>query len=202
METDSAFDARETGFAALIQELDRKSRLGESVTLGDAIDDAGARMHGAAILLMALPECIPLPIPSFGAILGVPLIAASAHLALYGERGVLPARARSLTIPHRMIAVMSRYLIGPLRWVEQMSQHRLSVLARRERLVGLLCLLMSLLLLLPIPLINALPAIALVCLSWGLMQRDGLFIGVGIFVSATVVLTLFTMADLIASLLD
>lgn len=201
METEPPFDARKTGFVALIQELDRQSRSGAYVTLGDAIDLAGVRIHGAAILLMALPECIPLPIPSFGAILGVPLIAVSAHMALYGERGNLPAKARSIVLPQRMIEVMSRYLLGPLRYVEHISQRRLSTLAQSERLVGIVSLLMSLLLLLPIPLMNAPPAIALVCLSWGVVQGDGLFVGAGIAISIAVVLSLLAIADQLASLL-
>jgi hypothetical protein len=199
LENDPPSDAHETGFAAIIRVLDENSQLSGYVTLGEAIDLARTRMHGIAILLMALPECIPLPIPSAGAILGVPLIAVSAHLAIFGERGDLPARARELKIPHRVIAVMSRHLFRPLRYVERMSRNRLSVLGRSERLVGVLCLLMSLLLLLPIPLVNGPPAVALACLSWGLIQRDGLFIGLGIFLSAAVVFLILTIADLAVS---
>lgn len=201
MENDPPSDPQETGFAGLIQELDKQSQSIGYVTLGEAIDRARTRMHGVAIFLMALPECIPLPIPSFGAILGIPLIAVSAHLAMYGERGDLPAGARNIKIPHQMMAVMSRYMVRPLRFVERISRNRLSLLGRRERLIGALCLLMSLLLLLPIPLLNAPPAVALACLSWGLVQRDGVFISLGIVISATVILILCSIADLFASLL-
>ncbi|MEY8120501.1 exopolysaccharide biosynthesis protein [Falsihalocynthiibacter sp. BN13B15] len=200
MEDAPPSEAQKTGFAALIQELDKQSQSIGYVTLGETIDRASTRMHGVAIFLMALPECIPLPIPSFGAILGVPLIAVSAHLAIYGERGDLPASARNIKIPHEVIAVMSRYMIRPLRSVERVSRNRLSVLGRRERIIGALCLFMSLVLLLPIPLINVPPAVALACLSWGLVQRDGLFISLGIVFSAGVVLILFSIADLFASL--
>lgn len=199
--TEPPFEPGKTGLVALIQELDRRRRAGEDVTLGAAIDQPGARMHGAAILLMALPECIPLPIPSFGAILGVPLVAVSAHLALYGESANLPAKARTIGLPPRMIELMSRYLIGPLGYTEHLSRPRVSILASREKLVGIACLLMSLLLLLPIPLMNVPPAIALVFLSWGLVQRDGLFIGIGIGIATGVVLSLLAIADLLASLL-
>jgi len=199
LENDPPSGAHETGFAALIQVLDENGRLSGYVTLGEAIDLASTRMHGIAILLMALPECVPLPIPSIGAVLGIPLIAVSAHLAIFGERGDLPARARELKIPHRVIAMISRHLIRPLRYVERMSRNRLSVLGRSERLVGVFCLLMSLLLLLPIPLVNGPPAVALACLSWGLIQRDGLFIGLGILLSAAVVFLILTIADLAVS---
>ena len=148
MEAEPPFDVRKIGFVSLIQELDRQSRSGENVTLGDAFEHAGVRVHGAAILLMALPECIPLPIPSIGAVLGVPLITVSVHMALYAERGNLPANARSIALPQQMIEMMSRYMIGPLRYVERISRPRLSRLASHERLIGIVCVLMSLLLLL------------------------------------------------------
>ena len=201
METELPFEVRKTGFVALIQQLDRQSRSGENVTLGDAIEQAGVRVHGAAILLMALPECLPLPIPSMGAVLGVPLMIVSAHMALYGERGNLPASAQSIALPQQMIEMTSRYMIKPLRYIERISRPRVSRLASHERFIGIVCVLMSFLLLLPIPLMNAFPAIALVCLSWGLVQGDGLLVGVGIVISAAVMLSLLAIADRLVSLL-
>lgn len=198
--TEPPVEPGKTGLVALIQELDGQRQAGADVTLGAAIEQPGARMHGAAILLMALPECIPLPIPSFGAILGVPLIGVSAHLAFYGESATLPSKARNIRLPPRMIELMSRYLIGPLGYAERLSRQRVSILASRERLVGVACLLMAILLLLPIPLMNVPPSTALVFLSWGLVQRDGLFIGIGMGIATGVVLSLMAIADLLASL--
>lgn len=189
------------GIASLLRALDRMSRSGRPVTLGDALDRAGARIHGAAILLLALPESIPLPIPSFGAILGIPLVVTSAHLAAFGDRGNLPDRARRIPLPPRMIEVMVRYLAGPLSRVERISHERLRVLARRERLIGALCTLMSMVLFMPVPLMNIPPALVLVCLSWGLLQRDGVFVAIGIAMAAGVAVTVLALADLIVAAL-
>ena len=194
---DPKSDTNEISFAALLESLGNQARAGTEVTLGSALDQAGARMHGVAILLFALPDSIPLPIPSAGAILGVPLMIISAHLALYGERGSLPLRARRIRLPLRMIESMIRFLAVPLRWAESRSYQRLPVFAKRERLVGVVCLLMSLLLVMPIPLMNAPPAIAIACMSWGLVQRDGVFVGIGIAVSIGVLISILIFADLI-----
>ncbi|MGC1259199.1 MAG: exopolysaccharide biosynthesis protein, partial [Jannaschia helgolandensis] len=70
-----------------------------------------------------------------------------------------------------------------------------------ERLVGVVCLLMSLLLVMPIPLMNAPPAIAIACMSWGLVQRDGVFVGIGIAVSIGVLVSILIFADLILNAL-
>ncbi len=167
------------------------------MSLGDALDYSGARLHGAAILLMSLPEAIPLPIPSFGAILGIPLLITSAHLTVFGEGSNLPERVRRLEPPPRMIALMARLLTGPLARAERLSHNRLAAFSRRERLIGTVCTLMSVLLLLPVPLMNIPPAIVLVCLSWGLLQRDGLFIAIGIAMAAGVGASVFILSDLI-----
>lgn len=184
------------GFVALLEWLGNQARAGTVISLGDAIDHAGSRIHGAAILLLAFPDSIPLPIPSVGAILGVPLMFISAHLAIFGEKGDLPLRARQMRLPNRMIATIEKYLVGTLRRAEGFSHLRLSVLARRERLIGVVCLLMSLLLLLPIPLMNVPPAMAMVFMSWGLVQRDGLIVGIGMSIAAAVVAILILFAEL------
>jgi hypothetical protein len=184
------------GLASRIETLNLRAQSGEAVSLGDALDYSGARIHGAAILLMSLPESIPLPIPSVGAILGIPLIITSAHLTVFGEGSNLPDRARRIRIPPRMIALMARLLTGPLARAERLSHTRLAAFSRRERLIGAVCTLMSVLLLLPVPLMNVPPAIVLVCLSWGLLQRDGLFIAIGIAMAVGVAMSVFILGDL------
>ncbi|MBJ3763683.1 exopolysaccharide biosynthesis protein [Maribius pontilimi] len=189
------------GFAALIRDLDSRRADGETVTLGDALDAAGARVHGVAILLMALPEALPLPIPSFGAVLGVPLILVSLHLAFYGERGDLPPRARRVRLPDRLIDLLARRVAGPLERAERLTGDRLPALANLERLVGLVSIMLSFLLFLPVPFLNMAPALALVCLSWGLIQRDGFVVGLGLAVSVGIFVTVFALGDLLAGML-
>jgi hypothetical protein len=54
-----------------------------------------------------------------------------------------------------------------------------------EYLVGLLCLLLAIVLVLPVPLGNMLPALAISLFALGIMERDGLWILVG-FAAAVV----------------
>jgi hypothetical protein len=189
------------GLADLIRRLGALRRAGARVTLGDALDQAGARMHGAAILLLALPDALPLPIPSFAAILGVPLLAISLHLAIFGERGDLPRRVRAVPLPPRLIDLLERHLSGWLARAERLSVARLSALASRERLIGFACSVMSVLLLLPVPLMNVPPALALVCLSWGLLQRDGLIVALGLSMAAGVGVLVLALVQLMSATL-
>ena len=52
-----------------------------------------------------------------------------------------------------------------------------------EYLVGLVCLLLAVVLVLPVPLGNMLPALAISLLALGIMERDGLWILAGLATS-------------------
>jgi hypothetical protein len=194
-------DGEEHPFSEILAGLDTLGGQGQDVALEDALALAGARAHGAAILILALPEAIPAPVPSVSAVLGVPLVAISAHLAVFGERSALPARVLRWPVPGRALGALARVLARPLGWAERWTRPRLPGLARRERLVGLACLLMSVLLLLPVPLMNMPPAIALVLLAWGLVQRDGGFVAAGLAATAAVAVTLALTLDALIHLL-
>jgi hypothetical protein len=152
----------------------------DRIPLSAVVAAAGSRVHGLALLIFVLPEVPPLPVPSISTVLGVPLIIISAHLALFGEGALLPRRLLTATLPRRVLDAAARYLAPALRWVERASRPRLHWLARQERLVGLVCLYLSLILILPIPLFNVPPAVCLALVALGMIQRDGLFILLGI----------------------
>jgi hypothetical protein len=160
---------------------------GQAVTLGDLLAAAGSRAHGAALLLLSLPEALPLPLPSASAILGVPLVVVSAHLMLFGEAGALPRRLRERALPPWLLDLLRRRVVPLLGRAERLSHPRWLRLAGRERPLGLVCLYLSVLLLLPLPFFNVPPALCLVLLAWGMVQRDGVAVAAGL--AGTVVLT-------------
>lgn len=50
------------------------------VSLGALLTALGSRAHGIALVLLALPDTLPLPIPSTSTVLGIPLVLIAAHL--------------------------------------------------------------------------------------------------------------------------
>jgi hypothetical protein len=72
---------------------------GRSVTLGETLEAAGTRAHGCALLLLALPDTLPLPLPSLSAVLALPLLAITAHLAFFGGSGGLPRASAAWRCP-------------------------------------------------------------------------------------------------------
>jgi len=162
----------------------------ERVPFSAIVAAAGSRVHGLALLVFALPEVPPLPLPSASTLLAIPLIVIAAHLALFGEGSLLPARVQTATMPRSVLATAARYLGPVLRWIERASRPRWLWIARRERLIGLICLYLSIVLILPIPLLNSPPAACIAAIAIGMIQRDGVFIVAG-FVGGLIVTGIF-----------
>ena len=144
----------------------------------------------ALILLFALPNVLPVP-PGTSAILGAPLLFVTAQLAL-GKKPWLPrAIARRSVATADFAALMNRAAPWLAR-AERLLRPRLQVLARpaSEQLIGALCVVLALILFLPIPFGNMLPALAISVLALGVLQRDGVWVLAGVataFVSIAVV---------------
>lgn len=153
----------------------------------------GSRAHGFALLMLALPDAVPLPVPSASAILGVPMLAISAHLALRGEDSELPAWLGERKVPLTVVRLLRSRLAGLLAFGERLTHQRFQGLAGQDHLIGAACVLLSLLLFLPLPLFNTPPAVCLVLLSWGLLRHDGLVVLIGLAASVAM-LALFVFA--------
>jgi len=121
----------------------------------------------------------------------VPLLCLSAQM-LFGRRAWLPTFvARRSMARDDFEALMSRVLPW-LERAEKLLRPRLSVLALppMEYLVGLVCLALAVILVLPIPLGNIPPAFAIALMALGILERDGIWVLAGLmvtFLSLTVV---------------
>jgi hypothetical protein len=120
-----------------------------------------------------------LPIPSAGAVLGVPLILVAAHLVLFGEHAGIPERVRAIKMPVSALRAVVRYLGPVLDFLENLARPRWLVLARSERVAGAVCLYLALLLFLPIPFLNFPQALCLAAIALGMVTRDGIFVAAG-----------------------
>jgi hypothetical protein len=180
-------------FSQVLQSLGESDR--KSVALSTVVAAVGTRVHGTALLLLALPEAVPLPIPSASSIIGFPLLMIAGHFALFGERSGLPARVEKLEIPTKVFRFLSWYLAPGLRRLERISYPRWPAIAERERIIGLVCALLSVILLLPIPFLNALPAMLLAWIAREVIQKDGIVISMGFAASVLLAasLLLFTV---------
>jgi hypothetical protein len=152
----------------------------DRIAVGDLLDSLGDRALAALLFVFAVPNVLPVP-PGTSAILGAPLVFLAAQLA-FGRKPWLPAMIARRTMTRADFAALVRR-IGPwLARAERLLRPRAMGLALppMEYLVGLVCLLLAIVLVLPVPLGNMLPALAISLLALGILERDGLWILAGL----------------------
>lgn len=166
----------------------------ERISIADLLHALEHRAIGALMFIFAVPNAIPVP-PGVSAVLGAPLIFLSFQLMI-GRRPWLPKlitdRSLSRVDFERVVDLTAPWLAR----AERLMRPRFEFLAKppAEYLVGAICLLLSIILFLPIPLGNMLPAFTICLLALGVLERDGLWIGIGIACTIAAVVVVWGVA--------
>jgi hypothetical protein len=156
-----------------------------TISIGEIIETLQDRMLPAMIFLFSAPTALPMP-PGFSTITAVPLIFLTGQLML-GIPPWLPEFVKKRTFRRADLKTIVDGAEPWLKRAESIMRPRFALLANRERVVGLIALILALVLLLPIPGGNFPPSVALCLMCLGLIERDGLWIGVGILASVVAV---------------
>ncbi len=163
---------------------------GARVALRDLVDRLGDRAFGLLMLIFSLPNAVGLgTIPGMSTVFGLPQVIFALQMIAGLERPWLPGwlLARSISAEDfRSIVAKSRPQIER---VERMLRPRLQIVSSRwaERLLGLAFLVLAMIVALPIPGGNWPPAIAMALMAIGMVERDGLFVLVGLAVAVVAV---------------
>jgi hypothetical protein len=152
----------------------------ERVSVRDLMDALGDRALGALLFLFAFPNVLPVP-PGTSALLGLPLLFLSRQLMI-GRKPWLPAVLSARSMARADFAALVQRITPWLKRAERLLRPRLSWLALppMEYAIGALCLLLAVVLTLPIPLGNVLPAVAISVLALAVLERDGLWVLAGL----------------------
>jgi hypothetical protein len=145
----------------------------ERISLGDIEAALGDRGFGLMLLVFTLPALIPI----ISTIAVIPLALLAGQLMLGMEKPWLPKailRRSAATADFKRVV---EQLLPHLLRAEKVLKPRYLLLASApaERMIGLVCLLLTLLLPLPWPFGNVMVAVPLVVLALALIERDGLF---------------------------
>ena len=156
----------------------------ERVSIGDLLTALADRALAALLFVFACPNVLP-TLPGTSAILGAPLVILAAQLA-FARKPWLPAFIATRSMARTDFQALIGRIIPWLQRAERMLRPRGSAwaLPPMEYLVGLICLLLAIVVLLPIPLGNMLPAAAISMLALGILERDGVWIVAGLVTAA------------------
>lgn len=179
---------------------DRPARISEIL--------AATRGRGFNLLLLLLgfPFITPVPLPGLSTPFGLVVMFIGGRLAL-GRQPWLPKSLLERQVPSRIVVRGLTAATRIVRWLEVLLRPRFDFLHAQlvyRCTAGTLIMLSGLVLLLPLPIpfTNSLPALTVVLLAAGAMERDGLFFlaGCATFVVMLAFLGLLTFGG--AHLLD
>lgn len=168
---------RPRGFSTVIGVLG--DRAGEKLALGEIVEAFGDRAFGAVMLMFAIVNMLPWP-PGGTTLTGAPLLFLSLELAL-GRSLWLPGWLERASVSRRTFRKLSGRFLPAIRRSERLSRPRLFWLTSPlgQGLIGLACLFLSIILVLPVWGGNLVPAVAIGFFSLGVMQRDGVAVILG-----------------------
>ncbi len=166
----------------------------ETVTLREVLGLLHGRGYVLLVMLLALPFCTPVPIPGLSTPFGLIIMIIGVRLA-FGAKPWLPVRLLNTRLPPKIFAKVFSLTRKIILGFERLLRLRLLWLTGRDGLLQLhavpivICATM-LLLPLPIPFSNVVPAWGIILMAAGLLERDGAFI-LGGYVATLITLAFF-----------
>ncbi len=167
----------------------------------------GEGTFGAMMVILALPVSIPF-LYGVPQIVSVPMLALAAQMMIGRGEPWLPRRLalRRFSKPGLVrTAQIARKWFG---WIEVLARPRLMFLTWRfsQQVIGACLCMFCACILIPLPLTNTVPGIAVAVIGFGLVARDGLLIIPGLILGLAWVAGLIflgeALVDFIASLLN
>ena len=154
----------------------------ERISIGDLLEALKRRALGALMFIFAIVTALPMP-PGVSAVVGAPLVFLTAQLML-GMNAWLPKLITDRSLSR---VDFTRVVNAAAPWLaraEGIMKPRFEFLAKRPSIyvVGFVAFFMALLVLLPIPGANMAPSISICIIALGLLERDGIWITIGVLV--------------------
>jgi hypothetical protein len=146
----------------------------ERITLGEMIHAFGSRGYGLLIVLFAVPNLLPIYIPGYSPIFGIPLCIVCLQMALGLPEPRLPAfltnRALRTADLRRVVDAAAPKIEKIERWVHPRPSFLTGPVG--ERLIGAYGVWLAILVIVPLPGTNLPTSLACAIMAIGFMERD------------------------------
>lgn len=178
------------------------SRIGR---LRDRLADRGL---AAFLFLAGAFHLLPLPL-GLTLVSGIPVLLLAWQMMLKRRVVWLPERLLERPLTERHLEMLRRRIVPPLFWLEKFVRPRYWPVAhgQDEFVIGLLCVVLAVLLIVPLPLAQWAPAASITLLALAFLQRDGILLLVGLVgvvislaIFVTIVLSAFMLAEQMLSI--
>ena len=128
-------------------------------------------------------------LPGVSILAGVVMILPSLQLAIGKKTPSLPNRLDRLNVSVKHLNHGFRWLLPKLNWLEGWVKPRWLFFSSQfmPKIVGLIALVLAIIIAVPFPLSNFLPAIAMLFIAVGMLEKDGVCIAIGLAISSVAI---------------
>ena len=154
----------------------------QNVRIGHVVRQLRRRSFGGLFILLAILGLLP----GISAFAGLAMIVPGVQLARGLRAPLLPRVVRRRVIDRDVLQAFGAKALPWLDRVERLVRPRWLALTftPMPSVIGCIMVGLASVIILPLPFSNLPPAIAIFCLSLGMLERDGVLIGIGLLCSA------------------
>jgi len=171
-----------------LRELLQEAR-GRSLTIGELEQILQGRGFALFILLMSLPFCFPVALPGLSIPFGVVIMLLGLRIGM-GQKPSLPAFILRREVKYSVLEKIVSFGLKLTTKMEKVARPRMEFLRKSPGMINLIGVGISsggIQLLVPfppvVPFTNMIPAISIVLLTAGMIERDGVFVLAGYVVN-------------------
>lgn len=163
---------------------------GDAITLDTLLVPLRARAFGVLLLVLAIPNFIPVPL-GIGGIMGILVVLLGLQMLLGMEHPLVPSRIRRKTMQRHRAEHFLERSAKVMQRLERWCKPRMEWLDQRpwSLLSGLALVILGTLLALPIPFTNYFFGVVLLAFAFALIERDGALL-LGLWLMTLVLLVL------------
>ncbi len=153
------------------------------VRIGYLVLQLRRRSFGGLLIFLAALGLLP----GISVLAGLAMIVPGLQMAAGFRAPVLPRFVRKRKIDTQKLRELGDKTAQLIEWSERFVRPRwlFMTLPIMASIIGILVTALALVVMIPLPFTNFCPALALLCLSLGILERDGLLILLGILIGAT-----------------
>lgn len=162
-----------------------------SVSIKSLVEHFGSRSLAFLIIILSLPIALPFTPPGINTPVAVVCIIISIQMILSKKTVYLPNWIGNKNLPFKPDGGFFKALTKMLEFVENITKERLAAFTTSKYtqfFLGFGVLSSSIIMLLPLPIINSLSSFLVLLTAVGIVTKDGLVAFIGAFISVTLLL--------------
>ncbi len=164
----------------------------DQISVGELVARLRRRSYGGLFIALAIVGLVP----GFSLLSGPLMIVPALQLLVGLPAPILPGVIQRYEVDVPQLRGLLASVTPRLVYLEKIVRPRWTVLTKVPvpNFLGLLILALAFVFMLPLPFSNFLPALAIILLAMGLIERDGLLIAIGVLISMLAIIVGFIAA--------